>query len=573
MHKLSSLLLFQREIEDQKLDMFHILIVSLIWISMVALVNPIGDFPLNDDWVYGLAVKSILETGYYQFPSPSSANVGPQVFWGALFCLPFGFSFTALRVSSLTLALLGIISFYKLMRLLGPHPRIALVGALALCVNPLYFSLANTFMTDIPFISLVMMALFFLVRGLRSETRSDIYLGLLITFATILVRQVALVILLGFAAAYVLKYGVKIGNIAKVATLAMAGAFLHIGYQYWLVNTGRTPLLSGHSDIHKLILGSGSAWAMRYATINILIYIGFFTLPFVLLYSQYKPINFRNIPSRSIRISLVTFAVLFFGIIVWTDNVLPSLPNVLVKFGLGPLVLHDTFIAHLNNIAIPQFLTFLWNAITISSVAALAVVIYFVGVGFIQIFLKSGRVKFSVRAWEFAFFFVIVSVYFFILVFIAATTKIFDRYLLLFLPLVILLILNTKIEILLPMPRRGAFLSGVLIALFAGFSIASTHDYLAWNRARWVAMHNLMDVSKVRANQIDGGYEFNGWYLYDSKYQQKPGKSWWWVDDDEYIATSGPLPSYTEVQRYTFNRWLLLSEASVLVLRRNRIGD
>lgn len=573
MRKLLSLLLFHKGIEDQQLDMFNILVISLIWISMVILVNPIGDFPLNDDWVYALAVKSILENGYYQFPSPSSANVGPQVFWGALFCLPFGFSFTALRVSSLTLALLGVITFYKLIRSFGPHPRIALVGALSLGVNPLYFGLANTFMTDIPFISLVMLALYFLLRGLNREARSDIYLGLVITFATILVRQVALVILLGFAVAYVLKYGFKFGNIAKVTVLVTVGAFLHIGYQYWLVNTGRTPLLSGHSDIKKLIPNSDSAWAMRQAAINILIYTGFFTLPFVVLYIHYKPINVGNVTLRSIRISLVAFAVLFFGIILWTGNILPSLPNVLTKFGLGPLTLRDTYIVYLNNRIAPQILTIFWNAITISAVAALTAVIYFVSVGFFQIFFKRGKIKSSAQTWEFSFFIVMVAVYFLILVFIAGTTLIFDRYLLLFLPLVILLILNVKLEFLWPVPRRGVVLSRVLIALFAGFSIASTHDYLEWNRARWKVLHNLIDVSKVHANQIDGGYEFNGWYLYDAKYKQKPGKSWWWVEDDQYIVTSGPLPGYTELRRYTFNRWLLPGEGSILVLHKNRIGD
>lgn len=573
MHKLFSLLLFHKGIEDRQLDMFNILIISLIWISMVILVNPIGDFPLNDDWVYALAVKSILENGYYQFPSPSSANVGPQIFWGALFCLPFGFSFTALRMSSLILALLGIITFYKLIRSFGPHPRIALVGALSLGVNPLYFGLANTFMTDIPFIFLVMLALYFLLRGLKREARADIYLGLVIAFATILVRQVGIVILLGFAVAYVLKYGFKFKNIVKASALVMSGAFLHVGYQYWLVNTGRTPLLSGHSDIQKLIPNSDSAWAMRQAAINILIYTGFFTLPFVVLYKQYKPINVGNITVRSIRISLVTFAALFLAIIVWTGNILPSLPNVLTRFGLGPLTLRDSYIIYPDNGIAPRILTIFWNAITISAVAASTAVIYFIGVGFFQIFFKSGKIKLSFKTWEFSFFIVIVVVYFLLLVFIAGTTPIFDRYLLLFLPLVILLMLNVKLEFRWPEPHRGVVLSGVLVALFAGFSLASTHDYLEWNRVRWKVLHSLVDVSKVRANQIDGGYEFNGWYLYDAKYKQKPGKSWWWVEDDEYIVTSGPLTGYTELQRYTFNRWLLPGEGSILILHKDLVVD
>lgn len=64
------------------------------------LVVPVGDFPLNDGRVYGLAVRSIFETGRFALPSPASANVFAQAYWGARFCLPFGFSFTALLVAT-----------------------------------------------------------------------------------------------------------------------------------------------------------------------------------------------------------------------------------------------------------------------------------------------------------------------------------------------------------------------------------------------------------------------------------------------------------------------------------------
>ena len=98
-------------------DALPLLFVAACWLLMALLVDPRGEFPINDDWVYALAVKSVLETGVFQFPSPSSANVGPQIYWGVLFCLPFGFSFTALRISTLALGLAGVVAFYGLVRL------------------------------------------------------------------------------------------------------------------------------------------------------------------------------------------------------------------------------------------------------------------------------------------------------------------------------------------------------------------------------------------------------------------------------------------------------------------------
>ena len=37
----------------KKADIVNILIIIAIWTVMVIVVNPLGNFPLNDDWVYG----------------------------------------------------------------------------------------------------------------------------------------------------------------------------------------------------------------------------------------------------------------------------------------------------------------------------------------------------------------------------------------------------------------------------------------------------------------------------------------------------------------------------------------
>lgn len=40
----------------------------------------------------------------------------------------------------------------------------------------------------------------------------------------------------------------------------------------------------------------------------------------------------------------------------------------------------------------------------------------------------------------------------------------------------------------------------------------------------------------VKLTEIDGGFEFNGWYLYDAAYKSTPPKSWWWVHQDTYMV-------------------------------------
>ena len=106
-----------------------------------------------------------------------------------------------------------------------------------------------------------------------------------------------------------------------------------------------------------------------------------------------------------------------------------------------------------------------------------------------------------------------------------------------------------------------------MIFIWGGFTIAATHDYLAWNRTRWQALNDLMEQG-VTPEYIDGGYEFNGWYLNDMKYEPQRGKSYWWVNRDDYMISSGLLKGYQEVKRYPFARWLLLKQDNVFVLHK-----
>jgi hypothetical protein len=114
----------------------------------------------------------------------------------------------------------------------------------------------------------------------------------------------------------------------------------------------------------------------------------------------------------------------------------------------------------------------------------------------------------------------------------------FDRYLLPLYPLTLILACifvseNSDFD-LIGLPDKALTL--FLISLFAYFSVASTHDFLAWNRARWQALNELTVVQKISPKLIDGGYEFNSWRLADRRYKQKPNKSFWWVDDDNYVG-------------------------------------
>jgi hypothetical protein len=120
--------------------------------------------------------------------------------------------------------------------------------------------------------------------------------------------------------------------------------------------------------------------------------------------------------------------------------------------------------------------------------------------------------------------------------------------------------------------------SAVLAAALAWYAIAGTHDYLAWNRARYAGIAELA-AAGVPPEQIDGGMEYNGWALAaalnrwptdaEARVGQPPTrKSWWWVVDDRFVVSFRPLPGYDVRRSLPYARWLVPGTGHVVVLER-----
>jgi len=112
------------------------------------------------------------------------------------------------------------------------------------------------------------------------------------------------------------------------------------------------------------------------------------------------------------------------------------------------------------------------------------------------------------------------------------------------------------------------FTAMVVLFFYGLFALAGTHDYMAWNRVRWQALTDLMEKDHISHQHIDGGFEFNGWYAYDAKYEQNSSKSWWWVEDDSYVISFGQIAGYEEIKRYPFHRWMPIGQGNIFVLKR-----
>ena len=543
---------------------FDLAMVTSVFVLGVRLVNPLGDFPLNDDWSYGLTVQRLVEEGTYDPVGWQAVSLFSQALWGALVSSVFGFSQTMLRFSTLVLSWVAVVAIYFLTKELGGNRGAAIAASLTLAFNPIYFALSHTFMSDVPFAAFVAVSMLFLLRSLKLD--SDVYLasGTFVAVLAVLCRQNGLFVPIAFGIAYLARHELSIRSVLKAALPAAVAASALFVYQNWLEAMGRVPAQYGALSLVNV---AETAHPLRMVAVLLVAasYLGFFLAP-ALAWKVLSPVEERGGHSWGTLGILLGASTALLVIVFPGASPLPDLGNILNLEGIGPLTLRDTYLLGLPNVgALPSGL---WAAVRLMGLVGGVILCT-------QLAMMSRRMVAGVAARELegpelgAFFCVVGAGVCFAPLML--TELFYDRYLI---PLALVLapaLVCSRNTLSLGVPRGVRTGSvGLLAGAFAVVSVLTTHDYLAWNRARWSLVADALENGEVRPSQLDGGFEVNGYYLYAEDYEPvtDESKSWWWVADDLYLVSFGPVPGYRVERRHEFVRWLPREEGSVLLLKR-----
>lgn len=102
--------------------------------------------------------------------------------------------------------------------------------------------------------------------------------------------------------------------------------------------------------------------------------------------------------------------------------------------------------------------------------------------------------------------------------------------------------------------------------LLYSVAILEVKDYFRWQEVRWTALNELTKQG-ISVEQIDGGFEYNAWYKSEGA-RSKEGKSWWWVNDDEYVLSKQRLKNYEVQKIYPFIRLIPYTTDSIYILHK-----
>jgi hypothetical protein len=365
-----------------------LLAIAILWAVAIGLVNPVGDFPLNDDWAYATNVKRFLEEGKLITIGWIAPPIFGHALYGGLFCSLFGFSFTVLRFSTLLMGLFGAGGTYLLVRQLDATRGFALTTALVLAFNPLYFSLSYTFMTDVPFTAISVWAMLFMLRSLLYETDMDFILGSCLAVVAILYRQIGIFIPLAFALAILVKPGRDVKWLLRAGCLVVVGVALLIGMKTFLNLTAPhnlrweeslTRLQHPERVLKRIFVIAFVAW----------LYIGLFLFPLAIQLVKFN----RRTRVWPVGLFLICVAVLS-APLIYIGSLMPisrhEQGSILTESGVGPVLLRDTYILLLPHV--PPLPHWFFVVTTIVSILGAAILLTWLALAFLNAFSNGRRV-------------------------------------------------------------------------------------------------------------------------------------------------------------------------------------
>jgi hypothetical protein len=479
-------------VRDRRLFLASI-IPAILWLACWPFVNS----SVNDDFSYAFTVKRLLETGRFTYNGWSTAMLGVQAYWGALFAWCFGFSHDALRVSTLVLSIACGGLAYALHRRFGVGTSWSLFGSLLLTTSPLFTPWSASFMTDVPGVFFTLLLLHATI-SLNASRATRNYLAW--TFA---------ILVIGVAGGSVRQTicGMAIGLLLVESLLRRKQPFrsaVSFGAALLVAACFLAMLRWQAAQPYAIV----DLWRPGWRVSNLLKSIGKLTLDAILFT---LPLRFA-LTAHKVRLS--SALPLWVGLVVsiaaagcfltdrrfaidlfaapWTGNTITraGLTNeVLDAPGLRPIIFPDTICIPLGVVT--------WTA---------GLTLALRGVSFLisrRRSLRTALPRVLLRRLHLPF--LAGCVYVAMLMPRASDADVFDRYLLVLFPMISVLALSFIQP---PLPMRR--LSWAVLGVMAAVGVAVTFDHFSELRAR-VALVNELVSRGVRRDQIIAGLNADLW--------------------------------------------------------------
>jgi hypothetical protein len=474
------------------------------------IARPLANGPVADSWIYLAAIKR-LNAGVRSLPGFTATMPLAQIVYGAAWSRLFGLGYVSLDWSVMLLGVAGGMLFYLLARRCNASPAPAALATTLIIINPCYLFLSFSFMTDVPFLTLLIAA--HLAFAAAHDGRPLVRLWICAALLTVafMVRPFALATDAGCAATILLlrpsgrRFTVDAGRLLPFAAAAAVSA----GIWYYLARVMPIPWMLGMRE-HRL--------AYLYFVPARIYLIDGLAAPALYLGLVLSPLALPHLISARWRLGLVIAGVLSLVLlpVLLTDPAAKSIPELSCCGGWS------------NVLVLRGPLRFVWTNLPLR-LAVLAVSI----LGISGMVLAAMEIK--AASWGFVAVMISAAVYW------AGSVPLWlsnDRYYLVMMPA------GCLVLALAPPPR--AWLNGALLCvMLAGmgwFAAVGVYDQQRGLDAVMSARDRLLR-NGIPRDAIDAGYPLNGNDLYRDPV---PGEQ-----ETKALEAGIPLITSSDLKPYT----------------------
>jgi hypothetical protein len=537
-------------------------------LGCILIANPFNEAGFCDDWAYGRVAMKLAENGRFEYSGWGSPLLLVQAIWAAPWIRLFGFSFQVLQISMLPLSLGFVVLVYATGRQIGLSEGMAGFGAVFTGASPLFLPIAASFMTEACGCLFGTLCLYAAIRCARADTPEGAVRWLWVLTAAGLIgganRQIMWIAPLALIPYLVWIYRDKASfrGHAAAAYGITAGSILTLLHFF---GQPYGPLELGAAELVRVLQRE---WATDIKLLlDLLLLFSLSSLPvFCCFLSQLRRRDLGWTATILIGAAVLTVAeIAIAGILLPNGTQLlsaggiavPEQDSVDAKIPLIPVWLRLVLTVVANGCVLAVLCTFIRRrdqAKQLSGDRALHIFAIFT-FGYVLLLMPGALIGFA-----------------------------FDRYLLPLLPIAALVGLKR-----LSLSRtRVPAVGWLCMLLFAGYAVATTHDYFAALRARVAAAHTL-ERNGITRSRISAGFEYDGWTQvvrwghvgvarYEDRLKDESPKGFWfefWDHAPDFHPDFVVLNSYFDkrpakgVLQIDVGAWIPPFRRSVVVWRRS----
>jgi hypothetical protein len=534
-----------------------------VYLLTILFVQPWGDYPLNDDWIYARIGKRFAETGRFVFDHDTgSAFIGQGLIAAPVIRL-LGFSHTHLRSLTMLFGALTICLLWLLLRYAAVRPGIRVVCLLAVVWNPLFSYLSLTFMTEIYAYCFALLGAAIWMRDRRAHPEGPLvsWLGAALAAAAIAagfwIRQYSVLVFPALLLSSIAAGWPRVRrSLPRLALSGMIFTAVVVAYFVFARTMAEVPM----ADYSRRL---GRIWPVNIGAtfLQAGIFLAYMTAFLLPLLAAAKLQWERRMAPAAIALALVGAGC---GLVLLQTPPhldlhpqFPFLGNVIRNAGIGPILLPDVQFLQMRSPAWPAAA---WGTLELILLAA--------GLLWVPLMFAAPRIirKGGLRA----------ELLLFSLLFAAASLTVttfvdrlaaFDRY---YLPETFALTLALGL-ILSEAPRISIVRYAVALLPLAFFTVAGLHDYFRWNDAAWDLYRQALR-SGVSPTSIEASYEMNGWNAFsqfkDAGFPKTQCDSEWFCLDNAYRIGMNVYGNYEPVAQRQPRYWLAPGPPLILSKRK-----